>query len=313
MKKWIIGASFLILVFLISSYLFIPEKIIITKSVNASVNPAAVIRFLASDSNWIKWWPGSIVNPGGVPELEAGGYQFKKTKELYQSFEIQIVKGELVQHSLVVLIPSGLDSVGIKWTTTINTGDTPFSRIRHYRDAEEIGRQMENILAALQNYVSSVQHMYGLNIRKDKVKVEFLVTAKKLFNTYPATENIYGLIGQIKNYISRSNATEEDFPMMHVRTTDSIHFELQVAIPVDRQLPGTELFVIKKMLKGGDILVSEVTGTKSAADSAMKQMEQYLLDHKYKGIAIPFQSLVTDRVNEPDSSKWVTKIYFPIL
>ena len=45
----------------------------------------------------------------------------------------------------------------------------------------------------------------------------------------------------------------------------------------------------------------------------MKQMEQYVSDHKYVRIAIPFQSLVTDRMNEPDSSKWITKIYYPIM
>ena len=82
---------------------------------------------------------------------------------------------------------------------------------------------------------------------------------------------------------------------------DSSRFEIQVAIPVNKYLPGMKLLYSKKMLKGGDILVTEITGGKNIADSAMKQMEQYVTDHKYMRIAIPFQSLVTDRMNVPDS------------
>ena len=29
--------------------------------------------------------------------------------------------------------------------------------------------------------------------------------------------------------------------------------------------------------------------------------------------AIPFESLITNRLEEPDTSKWVTKIYYPFL
>jgi hypothetical protein len=30
-------------------------------------------------------------------------------------------------------------------------------------------------------------------------------------------------------------------------------------------------------------------------------------------MAIPFQSLITDRVKEPDTAKWITKLYAPVL
>ena len=63
----------------------------------------------------------------------------------------------------------------------------------------------------------------------------------------------------------------------------------------------------------GDILVAEITGGKNKIDSAMKQMDTYALDHQYNNIAIPFYSLVTDRMKVADSTKWVTKIYYPIM
>ncbi len=312
MKKWIIVAAILVLLFLTVSYLAIPEKVDVTKSVTAKANLAGVHRFLTSEPNWVKWWPGTVSHAGSEPVFESGGYRFKKNRVLYQSFEMSITKGENTYNGLLNIFLLGSDSITIKWTTTINNGKNPITKILN-RNAEDVGRQIENILAAMQKYVSNEQNVYGINIRKEKVKVEYLITTKGQFESYPTTENVYDLINQLKKYVAQRNAKEEDFPMMHVSTPDRKHFDVQVAIPVDKNLPSTEKFVSKKMLKGGDILVAETTGEGSKADTAMKRMEQYVFDHRYTAIAIPFQSLVTNRLNETDSSKWVTKIYYPVI
>jgi SepF-like predicted cell division protein (DUF552 family) len=136
---------------------------------------------------------------------------------------------------------------------------------------------------------------------------------KKIFDHYPNTEDIYEMVSQIKKHISREQAKEEDYPMLHVKASDSMHYEAQVAVPVDRKITDSDTFSIKRMLKNGDILVAEITGGKDITDSAMKQLELYVSDYQYNNIAIPFHSLVTDRTKEADSSKWVTKIYYPIM
>ena len=66
------------------------------------------------------------------------------------------------------------------------------------------------------------------------------------------------------------------------------------------------------MLKNGNILVGETKGGRTATDSAIKAMEAYTNDHNHFSIALPFLSLITDRTKEKDSSKWVTKIYYPV-
>ena len=303
----------LILLLLTGSYLFIPGKIEVTRSVTANANPVAVRRFLSEDSNWARWWPGSVSNADGAPVFESGGYRFKKSRVLYHAFEMLITHGKTTEKGILNIFSLGPDSVGIKWTATFNPVKNPFSKIRNNLKADKMARQMEDILSALQTYVSNVQHLYGINIRKEKVKVEFLVSTKKRFNGFPTTHNIYEMIGQVKKYISQSQVKEEDYPMVNISSRDSAHFEVQVAIPVDRYLAGNETFASKKMLKGGDILVTEITGGMNVVDTATKRMDQFVTDHEYIRIAIPFHSLVTDRLNEPDSNKWVTKLYVPIL
>ena len=313
MKKWIIGACSILLLLFISSYFFIPGKIIVTRSITANANQTGVFRFLTDESNWQKWWPDSssvIVDRQTV--FESGGYHFEKTKMLYNSFEITIEKDHCTDSSLLHIFSLGKDSIKIEWNTIINTGRNPFSRILRYFKAQKIGNSLEVILTAMQKHISNVKNIYGIDIRKEKVKIEFLFSTKKSFSHYPTTREIYEMINQIKKYIIRLQAKEEEYPMLHINTSDSSHFEAQVAIPVNKQLANTDIFTLKKMLKFGNIIVAEITGGKNTADSAMKQIELYVSDHQYNNIALPFQSLVTDRMKVTDTSKWLTRIYYPI-
>jgi len=66
-------------------------------------------------------------------------------------------------------------------------------------------------------------------------------------------------------------------------------------------------------LKGGFILEGEVKNGPYTIDAAMEQLEVYRADHQYTSPAIPYQLLVTDRLKETDTSKWITKLYYPIL
>jgi hypothetical protein len=102
-------------------------------------------------------------------------------------------------------------------------------------------------------------------------------------------------------------------PMLNVHTTDSINYLTRVAIPIDKRLPSVKNIEHKWMMGGGKILVAEVRGGPSSINNALRQMENYIHDYGRTVPAIPFQSLVTDRLNLPDTTKWITKIYYPVM
>jgi len=101
--------------------------------------------------------------------------------------------------------------------------------------------------------------------------------------------------------------------MLNIKKTDSATYTAQVGLPVDRALPQKGDISLKWMMKGGNILAGEVTGGQEQIEEAQKQMELYIGDYQRSIIAIPFQMLITDRTKEPDSSKWITMIYYPVV
>ncbi len=62
----------------------------------------------------------------------------------------------------------------------------------------------------------------------------------------------------------------------------------------------------------GKILSTEIKGGEYAVETGFKELSNYISDNQLTSPAIPFQSLVTNRVMEPDTSKWITKLYYPI-
>jgi hypothetical protein len=67
------------------------------------------------------------------------------------------------------------------------------------------------------------------------------------------------------------------------------------------------------MLGGGNILAAEVKGGPHTIGRGFEVIEKYTEDHNRIAPAMPFQSMVTDRRREPDTSRWITKLYLPVM
>ena len=70
--------------------------------------------------------------------------------------------------------------------------------------------------------------------------------------------------------------------------------------------------IFSRKLVRGHYLETDVHGGSGAVNSALDRMNNYISDYGRTVMAIPFFSLMTDRSKEPDTTKWVTRIYYPI-
>jgi len=99
--------------------------------------------------------------------------------------------------------------------------------------------------------------------------------------------------------------------MLNVFETGPESYEAMVAIPTKWDIPMEGNFKLKKMVLG-NILVGEVKGGVKTITQQEKELAFYVTDHNKMSPAISFQSLVTNRLQEPDTSKWVTRLYYPV-
>jgi len=87
---------------------------------------------------------------------------------------------------------------------------------------------------------------------------------------------------------------------------------VSLAIPVSGVIGGKGDISFTRLVPGR-YLITDVKGGPATVDRALGALKDYIRDHQRTVMAIPFQSLITNRMQEPDSSKWVTKIYYPVM
>ena len=305
MKKILIGLVLLVTFLLAAFYLFIPRKIKMEATVSLNGALPGVFRTLANDSNWKRWWPGEI--PFAYHEQS-----YFTRGNIYNVFEIDISTNKDTISSRMELVSMKANTVMILWNAEQASSNNPFKRFTLYRHAKETEKNMNAILQSMKAFLQKKENIYGFDIKETLVKDSVLISTRRKFDHYPNALEVDAMIQSLKKYIVQNNAMEKNLPMLNVFKFDSFRHEAMTAIPVDKELPQTSEFVPKYLLKGGIILEAQIQGGPFTIENSLKEFENYRSDYKLTAAAIPYQLLVTDRVKEADTTKWITRLYYPV-
>jgi hypothetical protein len=310
MKKRLIAIVVILVVLFGSIYLFIPNYVSINHQISVSANSQGLRRNLFAENSWSTWWPGKSSDSAGHWIYKDNTYFI--TEKGVSAMFIAIRKKDFATLTSLTIAGERLNSTNMFWEARVPTSYNPLKRLQIYLNARKLNDDMKTILEKMKTHFSSTENIYGHDIRKELVTDSTLVSTFGNSKGYPGVEFIYRLIDDLKKYIAVQGAKETGFPMLNINTVDSINFLTRVAIPVDKILPSSGNISYKWMLPHGNILVTDVKGGPFMIDKAFHQVNNYATDYQRTAPAIPFLSLVTDRRQEPDSSKWITRIYYPV-
>ena len=305
MKKLLFGIVLTIVFLMALIYVFIPGKIKIHAFVPVKATMTGVSRLLSNDSTWHDWWPGEQT-------FDSNGKSYILNGHIFNAFDVIIIKEKDSLDSRINLVLFDEDSMSVDWSLELATSTNPFRRFSQYKKAKEIRKDLNTILLSLKKFAEVPQNIYGIVVKRTIVQDSVLISTRRSFDHKPGVLEIDAMIQKLKAYIAQNEALEKNFPMLNIMMIDSSDYQAMVAIPVDRELPATKEFAPKVLLKGGNILEAQIHGGQHTIEKAITELENYRDDHKYTSPAIPFQLLVTDRAKEPDTTKWTTKLYYPI-
>lgn len=312
MKKWLIIVVVLSGLLLTSAYVFLPKKVNSSNVVKIHSAINSVSRYVMNESKWARWWPGKITHDSVSNKytFDYNGYHYLITALKYNAILIETQANGFTVNGTIFFLPLSIDSIQVEWKYILETNSNPVNRLHLYWETKKINSNIMNILKSMKAFLENPEKVYGMHIDEIIVKDTLLVTTNFSSPQYPTTQKIYDLISGIKSYIALHHAKETNYPMLHV-WQDSGLYKTQVAIPVNVEIPQTNVYLIKRMVPG-KILVGQVTGGAYTANDAIRQMGIFMTDNHLSSPAIPFESLVTNRMEEPDTSKWITKIYYPV-
>jgi hypothetical protein len=300
----LIGIATGLVYWLIPGTLTIQKELIIV----ANINPAREYYF--TTAKMMAWWPGKMETDS---TLLYNGYHFRISRRYEDGADIQVGRpGQAPINTQLSVIASGRKNILLNWKCESSSGNNPISRILNRSGAVALKKTMDSIAGRFQAFLENTENTYGITVAEGKFTDSVLITRNWQSRDLPTTPQIYAAITTLRQQAARHSASATNAPMLHIyRDKKDPLITVIVALPINREIPVDKGMEIKRLFTG-NMLVSEVKGGYARLFEAEQQLGKYRLDYQYTSPAIPFQSLVTDRMAEADTNKWVTKLYYPV-
>lgn len=305
-KRLLALTAFIIVAAILSVYLVVPSTINITQITPVRCPITAAYRYMATPDKWAAW---SLNKPNKPLRYHYDTYYI--TKNLVNTVEVHISHQDVSLNSIIHLLPLAGDSGVIEWKCSFESGNNPFKRVQRYLQAIDIKKNMAGMLARFQTFIEKPQNVYGIAIHESSTQDTLLIATKTVLPSYPVTADVYKLVNALKKYCTAQQAQQTGSPIFNISPVDNGRFQLMAALPVNRRIPDNGPF-FKRFIPPGKFLVTQVRGGEATVQHALAQLQLYVQDHHRVAMAIPFQQLITDRLEEPNTTKWVTKVYVPV-
>ncbi len=307
MKKIVLS----IFVFLVISFLVVkllPTTKTVTQSVIVECPIDALTRNISNPIYWNKWWPGKKLNDSSY---SYNGKTIQIKTVLINGFNGQSeTDGKRVEIALQAISISSYTSQ-INLSTQYEFSSNVITKLSQYLSFLKDKSEYNQFLNQLQTVFNSTEKTYGFAIERQKVPNSSYISTKRSFDHPPSTVEIYSMINELQQYIAKLESKEMSAPILNIHTDNNKDYDAMVAIATVRDLPSTDKYFLKNMMLG-NIMVAEVKGDRKRIDSCIQEMKYYISDNRKSSPAIYFERLITNRLTEKDSTKWVTTINYPI-
>lgn len=307
MKKIIAGLLILIVCYIA----FVLLKPVGSKEISVQVNctEGALMRNLLNINNWQNWWPGKKINDTTF-NFNKVDYTVKNI--LANGIVLQVKSLEKTETAYLQFVPINDTGCYIKWNNAQPKKPKIADKLLHPFSTNHLENNNTILLDSLKVFFNNPVNIYGFKAIITKVTDPHLISVKSQYENYPTTADIYSDIKILQAFALLNGAKQTNPPMINIHTSESGKgLDAMVAIPVNIALQPKGNILPKFMIQGA-LLTAQITGDEMKVQKALSEFENYLIDYKLSAPAIPYQSLVTDRMLVTDSTKWITNIYQPI-
>lgn len=326
----LIGLYLLISLFLSSTY-------DVSRTININSARRAVFVQVNDFRNWEAWSPWQakdstmVIRYSGDTEGEGasfswtsdiskgGNQQINKVIDMDTIYTTLNIEGEGAANGYWYFNNTGENRTEVTWGLR---GDLPFFlRIMGLFMDGAIGPDYETGLSNLKYLVESQKSEFierPVNtVEKDSII--YLSVRENVNMTRLADEGSalyarnYGKILLMLGKKADSVITGTPFAIYHEWNEETRQADIEFCIPVDTTRIETEGEVNRRILSKSEGLEVDFYGPYSLVGQAHVLIEEYAKNNEVQLAPIGIEFYVTDPAEQPDTSKWLTKVYYPKL
>lgn len=330
----VLGISLLaIIVVLLVVSIFLPSKVHVERSIVISAPQEMVYQLVNNLEEWPKWSPWHKIDTnmkityfGGGKDI-GGGYTWDSEVKEAGKGKLTIVAVSEFDSILTKLEFEGMgesfstyyftpknDAIEVTWTMDSDFGNNPISKYFGLMMDKWIGKDYEKGLTAMKT-VAEAQVSNFLakadGVTETEVQGFYAIVIGDTVNMIDLDANMMGAYNRLENEIKAQKLTATGDPFAFYTEYPDGKIIFEAGYPVD-SVGETGSQVKFKQFDATNALSIEVYGDYSKVGTGYEAISNY---SKAKG-KIPtgsfWETYPVDPETEPDTSKWVTKIYLPV-
>ncbi|MFN8207735.1 MAG: hypothetical protein U0T82_10080 [Bacteroidales bacterium] len=326
-----VSFTVLLLVFLIVTIGFLlPRKIHVSRSKVMKADAAILFEQVNTIRNWKNWSPWDKLDTSMRIEYygtsgKGAGYSWKSTNSKIGNGNVEILNSN--QEDTIQVLLSFMPEVPawstfaflqddrglvINWTIDFEMNKNPFLRYLGLFMDKWIGRDFEQGLIQLDSAAMDEAALHPpLRIELKEVPPFAYIYLERKTTRNEVSENLEQAYALLLKQITNPGIQMAGAPFARYTMIDSLNTIVRAGIPVQpwfRPGPKVKLDTSNKV----KALVGYYYGPYSGISSASEKLIKYSRTHHYNLEDYSWESYVTDPTTEPDSSKWLTELFFPV-
>ena len=125
------------------------------------------------------------------------------------------------------------------------------------------------------------------------------------------SQRMSDLYSEILVFGVRSGVDMTNRPLAIYHRLDEKMAVFELGVPIDKRIPVTDRIQYKTM-QGKEHVVANYYGSYETLADGHNAIQHWLMRYRRKVNGNPWEMYVTDPVIEPDTNKWLTRIYYPV-
>jgi effector-binding domain-containing protein len=327
--KLVVVFVVLIILFLVGAYM-LPSELHITKSVFIRSSPEVIFEQVNNLKNWEKWSPWENIDTTmdlkyfGNPTGEGSGFEWKSdnsdvgsgrliidASKPYDSINTEIELGRKEKGIASFLFQKNDTGSFITWDFRLNLGNNPFSRYFGLFRKGKLEDSFQLGLLSLKKVSENMTISLSLKIFQMKFGGFTYLGIREKVNPSEMVGKTSKSIRVLRDYISKKELKITLSPFRLFNSISKKEIDLTTGIPVEKADSAQDSIIVGHILPCKVAFVNYI-GSYSGLNNGHEAIKKWIDVNKRKIIGSPFELYITDSLNEKDSTRWLTKIFYPI-
>lgn len=334
LKNILLGLGAIIVLLVVVSF-FLPAKAHVERSVTVNASPEAIFTHIKDLKTWNTWSPwakkdSTMTNTYDGPDGEVGQKSIWKSEKVGNGSMLitEMVPNEKVVTKLefdgrdgghgTLLLEKVGDSTKVTWSLDSDLENTstimkPMSKYFFLGMDGMVGGDFEAGLQGLKELAESTPTETKPSYAIEEVTTETMMVIaapKKRMQVEEMKAYFDKYMPELYGFALQSNVKPGSATAIYYYW-DGKETEVEVVLPVDKEPADLGGYGFRE-IPATSALMIDYYGAYGGSEAAHIALDTYAKENNIK-IGFPWETYVTDPSREPDTAKWLTKIYYPVM